>query len=47
VQGSRPTADSLLAARLARGWRPTPTDTRDGPVVLGHACKIPANLPPD
>ncbi|HKE13832.1 MAG TPA: hypothetical protein VKB80_03130 [Kofleriaceae bacterium] len=34
----RPTADELLAARLARGWQPTPTDTRDGPRVLGHAA---------
>ena len=34
----RPTADELLAARLARGWQPTATDTRDGPRVLGHAA---------
>jgi hypothetical protein len=38
----RPTADELLAARLARGWVPTPTATRDGDVVLGHAaCALP------
>jgi hypothetical protein len=34
----RPTADELLAARVARGWQPTATDTRDGPQVLGHAA---------
>ncbi|HZS41835.1 MAG TPA: hypothetical protein VFF06_33630 [Polyangia bacterium] len=34
----RPSADELLAARLARGWRPTATATRDGDVILGHAA---------
>jgi hypothetical protein len=33
----RPDADELLAARVARGWRPTPTSTKDGEVVMGHA----------
>jgi hypothetical protein len=33
-----PTADELLATRLASGWTPTPTDTRDGPKILGHAA---------
>jgi hypothetical protein len=33
-----PTADELLAARVKRGWAPTPTGTRDGPRVLGHAA---------
>ncbi|MCA9675758.1 MAG: hypothetical protein H6709_13890 [Kofleriaceae bacterium] len=37
----RPTADELLAARVAAGWRPTPTSTTDGDLVLGHACKLP------
>jgi hypothetical protein len=38
----RPDADELLAARVARGWQPTATDTRDGPQVLGHAaCLVP------
>ena len=37
----QPSADDLLAARLARGWRPTATDTRDGPQILGHgACVV-------
>jgi hypothetical protein len=37
-----PTADELLADRLARGWSPTPTSTREGDVVLGHAaCALP------
>jgi hypothetical protein len=40
VWESRPDAPALLAARVARGWRPTPTDTRDGPVVLGYACRL-------
>ncbi len=35
-----PAADELLAARLARGWQPTATDTREGPRVLGHAACI-------
>jgi hypothetical protein len=41
VWGSKPTADDLLAARVAAGWVPVPTDTRDGPVIMGHACKLP------
>ena len=41
VWDSRPTADELLDARLARGWKPTPTSTVDGEVVLGHAaCRV-------
>ena len=36
----RPDADELLAARVERGWRPTATELRDGPKVLGHACKL-------
>jgi hypothetical protein len=38
VWDHRPTPDELLDARLARGWRPTPTATRDGDVILGHAA---------
>jgi hypothetical protein len=34
-----PTADELLSHRLASGWLPTPTATRDGQVVLGYAAK--------
>ena len=38
-----PEADELLAARLARGWEPTPTAMRDGQRVLGYAaCAAPA-----
>ena len=29
---------SYVEERLARGWTPTPTDTVDGPKVLGHAA---------
>ena len=42
----RPTADELLAARVARGWQPTPTELRDGPKVLGFACKLVAGSEP-
>jgi len=31
----------LLDARVAAGWAPTPTSTRDGDVVMGFACKLP------
>jgi hypothetical protein len=38
-----PTARELLDARLADGWRPTPTMLREGPRVLGYAaCALPA-----
>jgi len=43
VWDHRPTADELLAARIAAGWAPTPTGTVDGPQVLGHAaCRFTA-----
>jgi hypothetical protein len=35
-----PCADELLARRLERGWKPTPTATIDGDVVLGFAAKM-------
>jgi len=41
VWDHRPSADELLAARVAAGWTPTPTSTVDGDVVMGHACKLP------
>ena len=34
----RPTADELLDLRLGRGWRPTPTATVEGDVILGYAA---------
>jgi hypothetical protein len=40
VWDHRPTADELLDDRVAHGFVPTPTATVDGPVVLGHACRI-------
>jgi hypothetical protein len=41
VWDHRPTASELLDHRLARGWSPTPTATREGPVVLGYAaCRV-------
>jgi hypothetical protein len=33
-----PTADELLQARVARGWQPTPTATKSGDQILGHAA---------
>jgi hypothetical protein len=40
-----PSADELLAARITNGWRPTPTETRDGPKILGHAaCRTTATI---
>jgi hypothetical protein len=43
VWDHRPTADELLATRIAAGWSPTPTGTVDGPQVLGHAaCRFTA-----
>jgi hypothetical protein len=38
-----PTAAELLAERLARGWRPTPSALREGDRVLGYAaCAVSA-----
>ena len=34
----RPDAAELLARRLERGWRPTPSALRDGERVLGYAA---------
>lgn len=34
----RPDAAELLARRLARGWRPTPTALKDGARILGYAA---------
>jgi hypothetical protein len=42
VWDHRPTAQELLDARVAAGWQPLPTSTRDGDVVLGYAaCLMP------
>jgi hypothetical protein len=38
VWDHQPSAKEMLDARLARGWTPTPTATREGPVVLGFAA---------
>jgi len=38
VFAHRPDAAELLSARVAAGWRPTPTATRDGDQVLGYAA---------
>ncbi|UQA60096.1 hypothetical protein [Polyangium aurulentum] len=38
----KPTAEEMLAARLGRGWEPTPTGTKDGPKVLGFAACVAA-----
>jgi hypothetical protein len=39
----RPTARELLDARLAAGWQPTPTATREGDRVLGYAACLAEN----
>jgi len=42
-----PDAAELLARRLDRGWRPTPTALRDGERVLGYAaCLVTARHDP-
>jgi hypothetical protein len=48
VWDHRPTADELLEARLARGWRPTPSALKDGERVLGYAaCAVTAAHRPE
>ena len=41
-----PTPHELLAARLARGWTPTPSLLKEGPKVLGYAACV-FNTHPD
>ena len=36
----RPDAAELLAARLARGWRPMPSRLKEGERVLGYAACV-------
>ena len=37
----QPSAGELLDHRMTRGWRPTPTATCDGDVILGYAaCRV-------
>jgi hypothetical protein len=38
VWDHRPAREELLKARIDQGWSPTPTATRDGPVILGYAA---------
>ncbi len=40
IWGPRPGAEELLQARVARGWRPTATATREGDVILGYAARL-------
>jgi hypothetical protein len=40
VWDHRPGAPELLQKRLAAGWAPTPTATRDGHQVLGYAACV-------
>jgi len=35
-----PSAAELLSARLARGWRPTPSALREGARILGYASCV-------
>ncbi|MEZ4409598.1 MAG: hypothetical protein R3A52_24470 [Polyangiales bacterium] len=34
----RPTPAALLAARVERGWLPTPSPLKSGPTVMGYAA---------
>jgi hypothetical protein len=36
----QPDANGLLQARLARGWRPTPSQLKEGERVLGYAACV-------
>ena len=38
VWNHQPSASELLDARFARGWKPTPSDLRDGERILGYAA---------
>ncbi|MEM7154696.1 MAG: hypothetical protein AAF799_17740 [Myxococcota bacterium] len=38
VWAHAPNADELLDARISAGWRPVPTATVNGPVIMGHAA---------
>ncbi len=40
IWGRRPSAEELLQARVAGGWRPTATATREGDVILGYAARL-------
>jgi mRNA-degrading endonuclease YafQ of YafQ-DinJ toxin-antitoxin module len=39
-----PAPRELLDRRLQRGWRPTPTATVDGDVILGYAIRASGRL---
>ena len=41
----QPTPAELLDRRIERGWKPMPTATRDGDVVLGFASCCSAGVP--
>jgi hypothetical protein len=40
VWSGKPSPHDLLAARLARGWKPTPSGLKTGDRVLGHAACV-------
>jgi hypothetical protein len=40
VWDHKPSDRELLDARLARGWKPTPSGLKDGDRVLGYAACI-------
>jgi hypothetical protein len=39
----QPSPGELLERRIERGWRPTPTATRDGDIILGYASCVAPN----
>jgi hypothetical protein len=40
VWNHRPTPQELLEARLASGWKPTPSLLKEGEKVLGYAACV-------
>jgi hypothetical protein len=38
VWDKHPNADELLERRIANGWKPTPSNRKDGDAVEGHAA---------
>jgi hypothetical protein len=39
IWNHRPSPQELLDRRLERGWRPTPTATVEGDIILGYAAR--------
>jgi len=35
-----PLDDEILTACIEQGFKPIPTETVNGPVIMGYACKL-------